>query len=955
MLSIQRWMKTFARDILDESDEILHVKYQLIYSIGRPQQVDGGLERWETIQLVMNLVMQNAAYIAQQYTDDIFYKASEHQSSFPEFRLLNRRPFPELCLRIAIEWLNQKHYHQIDHESILSFILDTNSTIDPLIDRFPHSTIQLFLIMRGLLSSEGLFVALKKRYRVNFGVNPNPKFDRLMAVPFRAKDVAAENTEFGHPDVAIVLTQISYYYNGLNDSQMLQCFDRLSQNESDPEITYEEWISLEEENDTISNIKEWKRVNLKDYQQRTQQLFPTLRYNMLVINYFLNHFVFPQEARQYPNKLVSSAWDLSSSSRSKIITGFSGTNDTQLLLPVHIRQCDLPGLQKTDAIVLNNLLQTKNDHYQYLSISTSSDEILNRIVKDKPIIQVILDVGALFVDGTNRQIATNWLNLSDKTKIDYAVYFELDSIFVCDRQYEHHAFLTSPANERLDRCVFYMDEIHTRGTDFKFPNNFRAAVTLGNGLSKDRLVQACMRMRKLGKHHWLSFWSSHEVHQQIQTIKKNAFLLNEKENVDNRISLNDILRWVYENTQQTTWDGLHHWATQSLSFQRKVTAFRTIHWTNHRESFTSTMMENLAEECLEAEITELKAMYGGSKTFQTILEIYLARYKHSSICSSAEIHEAVSKRLCDYGGSKKLLAQLLDEEQQRELEKEQEMEEERQQKRPTSVVPSEPILHDEIRSLCDVQDPILNLSQLSSVFCPIANAFLGATFYNESQPGCWQKNLWVTDEFKRVIQTRGESLDSFLRPARWVVIYRNQHAIFVSAYEADWLMGRLHALYHQKQSNKPWITTLRLLLPRTKRDQSILVNTAALTIPPSIMSKNDTALFTIPVEWLVELYIFNGTLYFETVDEQTAYCQCLGVCPKPRTTIEKDAFEKDYIAIDGFVKNLEYRGQLQLDRCRFNSNPLTFIRKLVENRNHVQAPLKSHVGSIILNACKLPL
>ncbi|CAF4239350.1 unnamed protein product, partial [Rotaria magnacalcarata] len=27
MLSIQRWMKMFGRDILDESDEILHVKY----------------------------------------------------------------------------------------------------------------------------------------------------------------------------------------------------------------------------------------------------------------------------------------------------------------------------------------------------------------------------------------------------------------------------------------------------------------------------------------------------------------------------------------------------------------------------------------------------------------------------------------------------------------------------------------------------------------------------------------------------------------------------------------------------------------------------------------------------------------------------------------------------------------------------------------------------------------
>ncbi|CAF1319399.1 unnamed protein product [Rotaria sp. Silwood1] len=432
MLSIQRWMKSFARDVLDESDEILHVKYQLIYSIGRQQQIDGGLERWKTIQLVLSLVKQHTTNIAQQYHDDIFYKASESRSSFPEFRLLNHRPFPELCQRIANAWLNEKNYRRIDQQHILSFILDANSSVDCLIDRFPYSTIQLFLIMRGLLSSEVLFVALKKRYRVNFGVNQNPKFNRLIAVPFRAKDVAAENIEFRHPDVAIVLTQLSYYCNGLSDSQMLQCFDRLSQDESDPKMIYEEWLSLEDDNDRISSIKQWKTVNLKDYQQRTQQLFPTLRYNMLVINYFLNHFIFPQEAKQFPHKLVSSAWDLSSSSRTKIITGFSGTNDTQLLLPVHIRQCDLPELQKTDAIVLNNLLQSNKDHYQYLPISTSSDDILSHIVKDKSIIQVILGVGALFIDKTNRQIAVKWLDLSDKTKIDYAVYFESDSIFVCD-------------------------------------------------------------------------------------------------------------------------------------------------------------------------------------------------------------------------------------------------------------------------------------------------------------------------------------------------------------------------------------------------------------------------------------------------------------------------------------------------------------------------------------------
>ena len=290
--------------------------------------------------------------------------------------------------------MSRQSYRQTDQQLIRSFILNTSISVESLGEQFPHNIVQLFLIVRGLLSSEVLLVALRKRYRVNYGINPSKKFNRLMAVPFRAKDVAAENTEFGHPDVAIVLTQLSYYYSGLQDSQMLKCFERLSQEERDPDMIYEEWIGEEDKRHIHSAVQRWKSINLKDAQQRTNQLFPALRYNVLVVNYFLNHFVFPREAKQFPKKLVGSAWDLSSASRAHIITGFSGTSDTQLLLPIHIRQFDLPELRRTDALVLNNLLRVENEHYQVLPTAVSSEDILAKIVNYQPFIQVILDVGA---------------------------------------------------------------------------------------------------------------------------------------------------------------------------------------------------------------------------------------------------------------------------------------------------------------------------------------------------------------------------------------------------------------------------------------------------------------------------------------------------------------------------------------------------------------------------------
>ncbi|CAF4319223.1 unnamed protein product, partial [Rotaria sordida] len=102
------------------------------------------------------------------------------------------------------------------------------------------------------------------------------------------------------------------------------------------------------------------------------------------------------------------------------------------------------------------------------------------------------------------------------------------------------------------------------------------------------------------------------------------------------------------------------------------------------------------------------------------------------------------------------LSQLLDEEQQRELE--QELEEERS----PPVTTCQPILHEEIKQLCDMHSSMMNLKQHPIVFRRLPNAFTGATFVNDC---------------------------------------------------------RLSLLFHQEQSNNPSITTLRLLLPRIKQVQ----------------------------------------------------------------------------------------------------------------------------------------
>ena len=90
-----------------------------------------------------------------------------------------------------------------------------------------------------------------------------------------------------------------------------------------------------------------------------------------------------------------------------------------------------------------------------------------------------------------------------------------DEICVVDRKGQVDHLQKSPYNYRIDCCLAFLDEAHTRGIDIKLPKNYRAAVTLGANTTKDRLVQACMRMRKLGISQSIVFCISQEIQTKI--------------------------------------------------------------------------------------------------------------------------------------------------------------------------------------------------------------------------------------------------------------------------------------------------------------------------------------------------------------------------------------------------------------------------------------------------------
>ncbi len=62
-LELQKWLDGHVRDILDESDEILHVRYQLIYTMGTQRPLEGHPDRWTTTQQIFRLVADVISYV----------------------------------------------------------------------------------------------------------------------------------------------------------------------------------------------------------------------------------------------------------------------------------------------------------------------------------------------------------------------------------------------------------------------------------------------------------------------------------------------------------------------------------------------------------------------------------------------------------------------------------------------------------------------------------------------------------------------------------------------------------------------------------------------------------------------------------------------------------------------------------------------------------------------------
>lgn len=223
LLHVHKWINANMRNILDESDAILQPKYQLIYTVGNTLPLDGGPQRWIVSQALLKRVPIHMKRLYRNYGEKMIEFDPNNNDRYDVFtpcRILDESIFNNLKAALAEDFIGGRldiifpEIISSMKENVKNFLIKKSARTSAFeeIEKCSLNEQNTIMIISGLLRFEVLKLALTKRWRVNYGVDTQGS--RKMAIPFKAKDVAADMSEFGHSDVAICFTQLSYYYSG---------------------------------------------------------------------------------------------------------------------------------------------------------------------------------------------------------------------------------------------------------------------------------------------------------------------------------------------------------------------------------------------------------------------------------------------------------------------------------------------------------------------------------------------------------------------------------------------------------------------------------------------------------------------------------------------------------------------------------------------------------------------
>ncbi|PVH75301.1 hypothetical protein DL98DRAFT_562460 [Cadophora sp. DSE1049] len=870
---------------------------KLIYPSGTQKVVDGHPIRWEITEILLCRVNSHLENLRLQYPQSIEV-LRRGEGGFPIIFFLRQDVETELISRLVDDIFYGRtsifppDSTIADRTAIKEFISEPKITAE--LSNYVKSMFndkpalrQAVYLLRGLLVHRILLMVLKKRWNVQYGLHPTRD---PIAVPFHAKGRPSDQAEWGHPDGSISLTCLAFYYKGLESNHLRQTLEHINQVE-EPSQAYSYVMQSSKLPDSL---REWTAINLDDKGQ-LEEILRHVRHSIDVIDYFLNSFVFPRHAKQFEVKLQASGWDLPLYERPLSLdhptartTGFSGTNDCKRMLPLTVKQQDLPGLSHTNAEVLTYLLEERNrrfvlaaDHGRHMS----EHRLLEKIRSMR--IQILIDAGAQILEMDNLTLVKTWLGIAPEAKA--SVFFDTKGapVVVYRTNYDNPTPLAaSTFADDLSNCLVYIDEAHTRGTDLKLPVLACGALTLGLGQTKDHTVQAAMRLRQLGTTQRVVFFAPPEVYQSIRDLR----------NCTRRglpIDSHDVVRWLLEQTCQGLETVQPLYYSQGMDFCRRIQA--SYEFSKYLEDPTDR--ENYLACLRQVEQQTLEQLYrpgANSKSTSSSVRVF-----HPQLRRFMDKMNELRKSFQDTGDAVHSSA-LQEVEQEREVA--HEVEAVREIQKPVHYAALKfPGLHRDIIEFVKTGKMIPNSRAWELAFVALRKFAMGKR-YGISCEGT-SGRLYVSKEFMNTVDVplAKKAYENFQRNVNWVL----------------------------------WSPSAECAI-LTARAASAHILTYAAPVTRKMMHFNSLNFYAVPSlplgwkapSWLsIEVGLFAGRLYF-MYGEYASILAFLGVHEKGRK-IEEATSDEDDAEVKTFVKKplsflqdwlaLKRRGQ------NFSETPMGYV------------------------------
>ncbi|CAM9858519.1 unnamed protein product [Ectocarpus sp. 6 AP-2014] len=609
--------------------ELRHVKPEmsaeirrLIYAVGDLQKLPGHAERAHAAQALLRVLKHRQRYPKLQALLSDRYVAVEEMSCRPEqfdqLRLVPGQALDDVESMLRRELFNavlsdppyeMRWLTAIDsalRAQVKTLVLDEETSAEQALEKGLLSEEfhwEQLMALRGLLAQGTLLHCLQMRPRVNYGVSRVVGAKKRLAVPFRASSTPADRSEFKEPTLAITLTVLSYYYDGLSETELRQALTTLVDGqvaESAQADYYKVWLAETRPSDEdLAKMDDVHKVDVTNEPQM-ELLYQHFRCNFEVVNFWLNFNVLPSETKLCPAYIGTNSWFLADNPDGAV-SGFSGTNDNHRLLPLQVRKNpgdSLPSLAGTNGKMLDLMLLNR----RYITLEGSGEprgggggeawrRLLRLAVEEEA--HVLVDCGALLGRVSSKEAARFLLSSEGRLPETFpgVVFFDASrgtaavggEWMVLDRVGRSVALSGSPI--RASEAFAIYDEARCRGADLKLSPDATALLTIGPKNGKDKVMQAAGRLRLLGRSNQsIVFVGTPDVSTKIEEVTGIS-------DPDKIISSQDVLAYVMANTVLATKSGLLPWAGQGLHFS---------------ETF------GRADRAEQLEVMTLDAAYGGA-------------------------------------------------------------------------------------------------------------------------------------------------------------------------------------------------------------------------------------------------------------------------------------------------------------------------------------------------------